>query len=324
MTLRPLNQCILLLAVLLAPWALTASAREAQTGCESTYCFGSSDLDISLGVGYGKRTNPLHFSDDRTLILLPDLAWYGESFYLDNTEVGYQWIQEASFAFETFFTLNKSNRDFQDEHPSSFNLDGSQILDSAEEELTSGDSPVVSEDPSDSDNNSESGGDSSRQQQGIKLSPDDVTDRDFAIDFGARVHWYQGDNEWSAAVFHDASGTYKGARAKLLYRNMWQVQEWKIVTSASLEWKSADLLDYYYGIDANDFKDNNIQNQQFHYDAKSGWFSRIGVTANRNITDNWRWLMHVSYNHLPGAMVDSPLVDKDYTITTFAGVTYRF
>lgn len=329
MTLRRLNQCVLLLAVLLASWTLAAPVRGSQAGCDSTYCFASSDLDISLGLGYGKRTNPLHLSDDRTLILLPDVAWYGDSFYLDNTEVGYQWIQESSFALETFFTLNKSNRDFQDDHASSFNLDGSPIFNAVEEELTAGESPVISGDPDDGENSPDSGGDVTRQQQNIRLSPDHVADRDFAIDFGVRAHWYQGDNEWTAAVFHDSSDTYKGARAKLQYRNMLEVQQWKFVTSVSLEWKSADLLDYYYGIDERDLKDDYLNNddfeaQDFYYDAGSGWFSRIGITANRKITDNWRWLMHVSYNHLPDAIVDSPLVDKDYTITTFAGVTYRF
>lgn len=308
----------LITSVLTLPLAWQTHAEEDTSECFASYCLESGNVDLAFALGYGVRTNPLNFSDHRSLVIVPDIAWYGENWYLDNLEVGYQWHYSASFALETFVTLNNTNRDFQDEHGSSFLFDGVDVLGAVESTAAVGPTPPPRENTS-GDNETGRLHGYNITSDDIRLSPEDVKDRDFALDFGIRAHWYTQSSEWTLALFHDISDVYKGARASAGYRKLWLLGSWKLVTSAELEWRSADLLDYYYGIDSTD-----IDNTLFHYDAGAGLFTSVGLTANREITENWHWLLHTSFNLLPKAMTDSPLVEEDYTITTFAGVTYRF
>ena len=296
--------------------------------CLTSYCLEEGSIEFALGLGLGVRTNPLNSGDNIPLLVVPDIAWYGNNWYLDNFEIGYQWLQHRHFAVETFATLNLNNRDFVLSSASNLLLDGSNMFATAEGPLAgneageNGDLGITA--PMEGDMgllpeptippNRELG-----EIPVLRLTADDVSDRDFAYDIGVRAHWYGDSSEWSLAIMRDASNVYDGFHARGQYRKLWQLGEWNLVSSVSLQWQSADLLDYYYGIDEKDTED-----RLFHYEADSGWLTTVGLSANREITENWRWLFHLSYSHLPNAMVDSPLVSKDYIISTFAGVTYRF
>ena len=263
-------------------------------------------VNLAVALGYGVRSNPLNFSDDRNLFLVPDIAWYGENWYLDNLEVGYQWSYTQSFAFETLVTLNTSNRHFQDDHGSSFLLDGEFATGNGSAGGNVGwEIPPTAENPA--------------PPATLSLSPADVQDRDFAVDVGVRAHWYTDRSEWTLALLRDISDVYGGTRAAVGYRKPWSLGPWKLLSSAELEWRSAELLNYYYGVD-----DGDVADPRYHYTPGSGLFANIKLTASRPITTNWRWLLHLSYQRLPSAMTASPLVAKDYTVTTFAGVTYQF
>lgn len=298
----------LLLAVLFMVVYSSAKASETESSCNAPDCMTQGEWHLAVGLGIGVRTNPLYLSDNTPLVVIPDIAWYGDNWYLDNTEVGYQWSQREHFAMETFVTLNSAYGDFKRSHISNFIIDGVNISNSFEDSTSPGLIP---------DQGIETIND--RTMLVTQLSPADVADRDLAVDAGIRFHWYSELSEWSFSAAHDVSNVYQGAQFNVQYRRYWQSGDWKITGNLGLTWKSADLLDYYYGIDERD-----IDCVSLHYSAGSGWFPRIGVSATKKITGNWRWLLHASYNHLPSAMTDSPLVDKKYTITTFAGVTYRF
>ena len=118
--------------------AAEQQTKEQQKECDVTYCLESGDFNFAVGIGYGTRTNPLNFSDNRTLLIIPDIAWYGDNWYLDNTEIGYQWIQQDRFALETFVTLNNSKRDFEKDHPSNFVIGTDNLFESV-----GGDNPTA-------------------------------------------------------------------------------------------------------------------------------------------------------------------------------------
>ncbi|MCC2607856.1 MipA/OmpV family protein [Planctobacterium marinum] len=299
---------LLLLAFSVCVTASDPQQNETETSCNASYCMAQGEWHLAVGLGLGVRTNPLYLSDNTPLVIIPDIAWYGENWYLDNTEVGYQWIQKPHFAMETYLTLNSAYGDFKRSHISNFILDGVNISNSVDSTTTPGLAP---------DNGMESIND--RTSLVTQLSPADVADRDLAVDAGVRLHWYSEFSEWTLSAAHDISSVYQGAQLNAQYRRYWQTGDWKIIGKIGLTWKSADLLDYYYGINERDIEDVSL-----HYSAGSGWFPQIGVSANKKINAQWQWLLHASYNHLPSAMTDSPLVDKKYTITTFAGVTYKF
>jgi len=48
-----------------------------------------SDWQFSLGIGAGVRTNPVAYASDMPIILLPQVEYSGERFFVQNLDMGY-------------------------------------------------------------------------------------------------------------------------------------------------------------------------------------------------------------------------------------------
>lgn len=276
---------------------------------DSEVCTPVNELQITVALGIGTTTNPLYQSENTPLYLVPDVAWYGENWYLDNTEIGYQWQNTDDFAMETFVSINGERGNFSRGFATNVFLPEASPGDS----LTSDPLPSVPEVPALDEDSNESA------QFATNIGVDDVADRDWAIDAGVRFHWYQKDSEWSLSIFQDISGVHKGQQAIVTYRHKYHLADWMISPAFSLTWKSANLLDYYYGIDVTDDVSENL-----FYDAKAGFFPSVRVSVRRKLNENWQWLIFGKYTHLDKGMTDSPLVEESERMTFFTGVTYRF
>lgn len=279
------------------------------TAQDSEACAPVNQLQITLAIGIGATTNPIYKSDNTPLYLVPDVAWYGENWYLDNTEVGYQWQNADKFAMETFISLNGERANFSRGYATNLFLPETSPGDS----LTSDPLPSLPEVPALDEDSNET------NQLVTNIGVGDVADRDWAVDAGLRFHWYQENSEWSLSLFQDISNVHKGQQAILTYRHKYHLSDWMISPAVSLTWKSADLLDYYYGIDANDGVSESL-----FYDAKAGFFPSVRVSVRRRMSENWHWLIFGKYTHLDKGMTDSPLVEESQRMTFFTGVTYRF
>lgn len=271
--------------------------------CSSEACAGVGEFEVSVALGAGVRTNPLHSGSHFPLIIVPDIAWYGEQFYLDNTEVGFQWYDTETVAFETFLNLNGERGYFSRGHASNFFLsssapDGSLIEDGE---------------------NSGSSDDVNEERGGRFLGIDDVGNRDWAIDAGARIHFYFDQTELQVSAYQDISNVHKGQQLNTTLIHTLNHQKWRVSGAIGLTWKSEKLLDYYYGIDARD----NVDMEWF-YQARSGLFPSLRLSVSRELNAQWRLFTYAKYTHLDKNMTDSPLVDENQTITLFGGVTYRF
>ena len=59
---------------------------------------------VNLGVGLGMRGNPLHGGDDIPLVLLPEVSYYGERFFLKNLEMGFTLFENERHQFNALIT----------------------------------------------------------------------------------------------------------------------------------------------------------------------------------------------------------------------------
>lgn len=261
---------------------------------EKNDCVEPNSWQISLAVGAGVKLNPLHDSDNIPLVILPDIAWYGEAAYFDNGELGYQWTLDQQQSIESFVRINTERAYFSFWHPANVLL------------VTSAD-VQASLSPS------------YEKFDSNPVSYKDVNKRDWAVDAGIRWQKQYENTQWQISVLNDISNTYNGQQLDLKYRINWQVSQWNISTTFSALWKSSKLLDYYYGLNEQD----NVEKSQL-YSAPSGWFPSVAVLARRPISENWQWILRTSYQHLPSAMSDSPLVERNYVASAFIGAAYRF
>ncbi|GGD70272.1 MipA/OmpV family protein [Lacimicrobium alkaliphilum] len=281
----------LLLSLCLFLSVLTCRSAES---CEygAGQCVDKQDWQFGLALGIGVRTNPLVDGDNIPLLLLPDIAWYGESFYLDNDEFGYQWYDSGEVALETFVNLNKEAAYFRYFHPSNvlfsnFSLSASFI------------GPARVPPP--------------------EVSKDDVATRRWAVNGGARIHIRQQQGEWQLAALTDVSSVHHGHQLSLSYSRMWQAGGWRIVLTPSLTWKSAALTDYYYGLGE---RDGVLLS--YYFSGGSGWQPGLDLTVTKPLSEKWLMLFKASHTELHDGMTGSPLVQEGSINTLFMGAAYRF
>lgn len=267
-------------------------------------CVAVDDWHLSVAIGAGAKLNPLQDGDNIPYIILPDVAYYGESWYWDNAELGYQLIQSDRLSAEVFVNVNPERALFSFWHTDNI-LSG--IADAV-----IGAPPGEIPFPPIGDGGEFKGG-------GEQISVDEIATRKWAADVGLRWHYYQDDGEWTLGMAADASDVHKGYQFNLAYRTAFFWGKWQISPNISLQWKSSNLIDYYYGIDTRDSADERL-----HYQGRSGWQPVVTVIATKPISENWSWLLIARYRHLHKGMSDSPIVRRNNIPTAFAGVSYRF
>lgn len=278
------------------------------TAChESTNCINANSWQLAVALGAGIRLNPLQDGDNIPLVVIPDVAYYGENWYWDNTEAGYQWQQTEKWSVETFLRINAEKSLFSFWHSENIltnTLDTVAAVAEGDQEAIVGDSPVDDPDAPPSFKN---------------VSIDLIADRDWALDAGIRFHYLHGNSAWSLTLLTDASDLHHGHQVNLSHNRFYQWGGWQIQPTFSLQWKSSQLTDYYYGLGPRD----NLPTALF-YKGKSGWQPALRVVLTKPINAQWNWLIMSSYQHLHKGMRRSPIVRKNSVITAFAGVSYRF
>jgi outer membrane protein len=274
---------------------------------ENDTCIQKSSWHIGVALGLGVKTNPLVDGDDIPLVILPDVAWYAEKAYFDNGELGYQWINQTRFAFETFLQVDRERAFFSFLHPANI-LVPTEGLSPSKPALP--DSPVVPEDVT---------SDEDLKITQSTLSIDDIAKRKWSVNGGIRGHYFLPNGEWQLAIQQDISNVHKGQQLVLEYSHKWLWQKFRFGLRLGTNWKSARLVDYYYGVSE---RDTNLS--QLYFSGKSGWQTYLSANVQKPINENWSWLANIGYRKLPSSLTKSPLVEKNYVGNVFVGIAYRF
>jgi outer membrane protein len=85
---------------------LLSEAAAAQTRCKSPSpeCVAVGEWDISVSLGAGGRTNPIRGNSDIPLIVIPQISYYGERFFLDSLELGFTLHENDTHTFNLVAT----------------------------------------------------------------------------------------------------------------------------------------------------------------------------------------------------------------------------
>lgn len=277
---------ILSLLLIFATLAVQACPDEAS-------CVEENSWQLGVAIGLGARSNPLVDGDSVPLVVMPDIAWYGEKAYFDNGELGYQWVETPAYAIETYLTLDRERAFFSFWHPVNVFAPNAGF---ASDSLLA-----------------------SAEEASQRVSIDQIASRKWAVNAGMRLHWFTASGEWTISVESDVSDVHQGQKAILAYTHKGQAGSWRWSIRPAVIWKSENLTDYYYGLDGRD----EIIGQQF-YHAEGGIQPAISVAATRKISQDWQWIMRASYQYLHTGMRDSPLVEENAIRSLFIGVGYRF
>ncbi len=248
-------------------------------------------LHLSLSVGAGVITNPLHGGDNIPLVLIPQVAFYAEQWFFDNGRIGYSFLQTPKHHFNLVGELNSESRFFIDWHPKNvFSLQSSTL-----------NNQFVMQDEASS----------SRY-----VDIDNLHKRQIALDAGIAYHYVNEDHVFSVQALHDITDVYRGARAALQWQYHTVLGKLKIKPTLGINYKSAELNSYFYGL-------NEGETQFGKIDVGSSWqpYAKIDARWPLGKADSLRF--HVAYYDY-STMDGSPLFERTYSMTAFIGFDRTF
>jgi outer membrane protein len=250
---------------------------------------------FGIGLGYGQRTNPLIQSEDIPVIVDLDIAWFGERWFFDNFDLGFELLDRARFTTNVVARVN-SDRAF-------FGKTNTRYVNVA---LTAGGAtvPLPATPP---------GFDDTTQRE-LK-----VPKRDYAVELGLETLL---DGEWGQATmraFHDVSGIHRGYEVSADYSYRWTRGRLSVAPSVGVAYKSAALSDYYWGVHADEVRPTLLG-----YRARAGLGWEAGLRTSYFLSKRTRLAVAANYERLQRSIARSPLVERPYVLGYFAGVAWQF
>ncbi|MGS0496211.1 MULTISPECIES: MipA/OmpV family protein [Pseudoalteromonas] len=245
---------------------------------------------LSLNFGLGVMSNPLSGGDDLPLVVIPEVAYYGEQFFFDNGRLGYSLTEDASHVFNIVSEFNPETRFFVDWHPSNiFPLTSANSLATSNNEL---------------------------QIQQPRLEIAQLEKRKWALDAGVSYHYVNQQHVFSVQTLADISGVYEGWRAALQWQMHNNIGELAIKPSIGIWYKSAALNTYFYGVKEKESSTGAIE-------VGSSWQPYAKIDARWPFNDTNSLRFHLAYYDY-SALDDSPLFEQTYSMTAFIGFDHIF
>ncbi len=260
----------------------------------SEACATVGEWEFQVAVGVGKRTNPLVDSDDIPLVVVPQVSYYGERFFLENLELGYTLTESNHFMLNAILTPGRDSAYFLREDINNFFVDG--VLEFSNS-IQPGDTPIDAD----------------------TLDLDDLHKRRLAGLAGFELSSDWAGLQWQLQLLQDITRVHKGQEARFAAGFSSGSQTQRFSASAGLTWKSDAIMNYYYGVSLKEAGPSPLA-----YEASSGFTSFARLGWQKKLSPRWRLNASVQYEQLSQAMTDSPIVDENKVLQFFIGGLYHF
>lgn len=120
-------------------------------------------------------------------------------------------------------------------------------------------------------------------------------------------------------VLGDALGVHKGYEISGSYQYPIQFNRWTVVPSISVNWLSAELVDYYYGVRSAEAVDGRAA-----YAGNPVVNTTVGLNVTYKLTNRWHAVGGAEYVNLGDSIESSPIIAKDHEASVFTALVYRF
>lgn len=277
-----------------------------------------SPWTLGFAAGRGKFLNPFTASDDLDIYAVLDIAWYGSRFFFDNGDLGAVLRESSSFSVNALVTFNNERNYFGFLNSAGTGL---RVLDAATEDSLVSGADITGNQDRDPDG---TGGGASRDTPSDAGSfggdiDSSLPERNFAVNAGLEFLHISQWGDIQAQVLTDVSGTHHGQAAWLSYTYPWFTPNSEFAFSAGVEWKSRDLVDYYYGVR----RDEVIPGRPA-YEGTSGTNAFLRFSASRRLSERWKAVGVMEREFLSSSIRNSPVIERDTSDTFFLGLYYRF
>ncbi|MDZ7924480.1 MAG: MipA/OmpV family protein [Marinagarivorans sp.] len=283
-------------------WLLASTYASAEPRCAGD-CVAVGKWDISIGLGYGIRSNPVIGQKDIPYIVVPSVSYYGQRFFLNNYDFGYTlWDNEQHQLNALIFTPGFEHIFFNEHNIRQYDVKTSAVS-----------PPAMPGDPN-TDPSSPTVSPSDKYHTSINLHK-----RRTAALSGFEYTFIGEHFDWQTQFLQDVSSTHKGQKVRTALTYPWQFNRQQWLLSTGLTWQSKKLIDYYYGIHAND-----TALTEMHYTANASLAFHVGLEWEKYFSKHWSLRGVANYRWLGDSVKDSPIVEDDAVSTLFMAGVYHF
>jgi outer membrane protein len=146
-----------------------------------------------------------------------------------------------------------------------------------------------------------------------------MDERERSLELGASASRALGPGRIEFAAFTDALDRSGGQELDLMWRGDFGQGPFRVQPEIGLRWQSEDLVDYYFGVRANE-----ATALRPAYRGDSALLPRVAVNALAPLGGQWSVFARLSFDDLPSEITDSPLVARGSERRAFIGLVYGF
>ncbi|MDY6982555.1 MAG: MipA/OmpV family protein [Pseudomonadota bacterium] len=287
--------------------------------------------NLAIALGHGERSNPLINGDTIDIEAVIDFSWYGERFFFDNGDFGFMLHEARNYSFNLVATFNNERNFYRYLTGRTFGLDsigesfrlansGPSFAPSSPEdgEFGGASTPFPIEHDPEKDFLEYMGLPADTSTSFVNQNAE-LADRDFALNGGIEFLYISPWGDVQAQLLSDVSGTHDGQEAWLSWSHPWYTRSNEFTLTFGAEWKSSDLVSYYYGVRPGESFPGRPM-----YTGGSGTNGFIRFAARHAFSERWHLVGMVEREFLSSAISNSPIVDETKVDTFFAGLYFNF
>lgn len=274
----------------------------AGTACQSPSddCVEVGKWRIGVALGAGVRTNPVIGKKDIPLVVLPEIHYQGERFFIQNLDFGAMLFENSRHQLNLLLTPGYDQIFFHRWSPGNFIINGRLAAGTSSAE----NSWLVPQQPLEAARAI----DTSRLHKRRMAA---LAGLEYRLD---GEQWFM---QWQA--LQDISGVHEGQEVRASLTRQWRHKRHQLAVTGGASWQSARVIDYYFGI-----RPDEVHFSEDAYQAEQGVSTLVRFDWNYTLNSRWTLRTNASYKHLASEIRHSPLVTSDHVTTFFIGGVYHF
>jgi outer membrane protein len=271
-----------------------------------------SAFQLGLSLGYGIQEDAFITDEDENFYYMLDISYYGDYFFLDNTDLGLYLYTGNNFTANLVVNYSDNRNIFQ---PISHLTRGLSIARNSNRgettSVTSADEPSQEyQNPNEVDSD------------GVIIVEDKeivLPEREGSIQAGLEFLY---ENE--LGIFHsqwskDVSSTHDGQSFFMSYSNQHQLLSATLSYSIGVNYFDRSFVSYYYGVESDEANDLFSA-----YSPKNSINSFVKLGFSKPIQENLSAYTFFVYEKFGSSIKQSPLINQNSTSSAFIGFYYRF
>jgi len=152
---------------------------------------------------------------------------------------------------------------------------------------------------------------------------DGMDDREWSVDGGAGVSWLTDIGLFGLTFVSDLLGRHDGQELDFSYTILFKWGGFDFIPSTGVRWKSENLVDYYYGVRADEVRLDPAP-ARLAYSGSDAVDPYVRLAVRRKLVPRWSLLMAAQYEWLDSEITDSPIVDDGYDASFLLGLLYTW